>query len=125
MDNKGQSLIVFVIVLPIIAMFMVLLIDVCSYELNHNHIKNTINDNLKVIVKDEIKDEDKIKKIISDNIPDSDVLVIINEEENNIEINVNYKHKSFSRKIISNEPTVNYHYCGNYETKEIKNKKCN
>ena len=125
MDNKGQSLIVFVIVLPIIAMFMVLLIDVCSYELNHNHIKNTINDNLQVIVKDEIKDEDKIKKIISDNIPDSDVLVIINEEENNIEINVNYKHKSFSRKIISNEPTVNYHYCGNYETKEIKNKKCN
>lgn len=125
MDNKGQSLIVFVIVLPIIAMFMVLLIDVCSYELNHNHIKNTITDNLKVIVKDEIKDEDKIKKIISDNIPDSDVLVIINEEDNNIEINVNYKHKSFSRKIISNEPTVNYHYCGNYETKEIKNKKCN
>ena len=125
MDNKGQSLIVFVIVLPIIAMFMVLLIDVTNYELNHNHIKNTINDNLKVIVKDEIKDEERIKKIINDNIDDSNVEVIINEENNNIEINVSYKHKSFSRKIISNEPTVNYHYCGNYETKEIKNKKCN
>ena len=125
MDNKGQSLIIFVIVLPIIAMFMVLLIDVTNYELNHNHIKNTINDNLKVIVKDEIKDEERIKKIINDNIDDSNVEVIINEENNNIEINVSYKHKSFSRKIISNEPTVNYHYCGNYETKEIKNKKCN
>ena len=125
MDNKGQSLILFVIVLPIIAMFMVLLIDVCSYELNHNHIKNTINDNLKVIVKDEIKDEEKIKSIIKDNVDNSDVSVIINEENNNIEINVSYKHKSFSRKIISNEPSVNYHYCGNYETKEIKNKKCN
>lgn len=125
MDNKGQSLILFVIILPILAMFMVLLIDVCSYELNHNHIKNTINENLKVIVKDEIKDEEKIENIIKSNIDNSDVSVIINEEENNIEINVTYKHKSFSRKIISNEPTVNYHYCGNYETKEIKNKKCN
>ena len=125
MDNKGQSLIIFVIVLPIIAMFMVLLIDVTNYELNHNHIKNTINDNLKVIVKDEIKDEEKIKSIIKSNIDNSDVSVIINEENNNIEINVSYKHKSFSRKIISNEPTVNYHYCGNYETKEIENKKCN
>ena len=125
MDNKGQSLIFFVIILPIIAMFFVLLIDVTSYELNHNHIKNTINENLKVIVKDEIKDEEKIENIIKSNIDNSDVSVIINEEENNIEINVTYKHKSFSRKIISNEPTVNYHYCGNYETKEIKNKKCN
>ena len=123
MDNKGQSLIIFVIVLPIIAMFMVLLIDVCSYELNHNHIKNSIHDNLKVILKDETKDKDKIEKVIKDNIEDSNVEVIINE--NDIEINVSYKHKSFSRKIISNEPTVNYHYCGNYETKEIKNKKCN
>ena len=110
MDNKGQSLIIFVIVLPIIAMFMVLLIDVTNYELNHNHIKNTINDNLKVIVKDEIKDEERIKKIIL---------------ENEIEIDVSYKYKSFSKKLISNEPTVNYHYCGNYENKEIKNKKCN
>ena len=58
-----------------------------------------------------------------DNIDDSNVDVRILENE--IEINVNYKHKSFSKKLISNEPTVNYHYCGNYESKEIKNKKCN
>ena len=79
MDNKGQSLIFFVIILPIIAMFMVLLIDVTNYELNHNHIKNTIHDNLKVIVNDEIKDEEIIKKVIRDNIDDSNVEVIINE----------------------------------------------
>ena len=125
MDNKGQSLIFFVIILPIIAMFFVLLIDVTSYELNHNHIKNTIHDNLKVILSNDEKDNEKITEVIKDNIDNSDVSVIINEEEKNIEINVSYKHKSFSRKIISNEPTVNYHYCGNYETKEIKNKKCN
>ena len=123
MNNKGQSLIFFVLILPIIALFFVLLIDVCSYELNHNHIKNSIHDNLKVILKDETKDKDKIEKVIKDNIEDSNVEVIINE--NDIEINVSYKHKSFSKKLISNEPTVNYHYCGNYETKEIENKKCN
>ena len=125
MDNKGQSLIFFVLILPIIALFFVLLIDVCSYEYNHNHIKNTIKDNLKVILNNEEKDSEKIEKVIKDNIEDSNVEVIINEENNNIEINVNYKYKSFSKKLISNEPTVNYHYCGNYETKEIKNKKCN
>ena len=125
MDNKGQSLILFVIILPIIAMFFVLLIDVTSYEMNDHHIKNTITDNLKVILNNDEKDNEKITKVIKDNIDDSNVEVIINEENNNIEINVSYKHKSFSRKIISNEPTVNYHYCGNYETKEIKNKKCN
>ena len=125
MDNKGQSLIFFVLILPIIAMFFVLLVDVTSYELNHNHIKNTIMDNLKIVVNDEIKDEERITNVIKQNIDDSNVEVIINEENNNVEINVSYKHKSFSRRIISNEPTVNYHYCGNYETKEIKNKKCN
>ena len=125
MDNKGQSLIFFVIILPIIAMFFVLLIDVCSYELNHNHIKNTITDNLKVILNNEEKDNEKIENVIKQNIEDGNVEVIINEESNNIEINVTYKHKSFSKKLISNEPTVNYHYCGNYESKEIENKKCN
>ena len=123
MDNKGQSLIFFVLILPIIILFFVLLIDVTSYELNHNHIKNTIIDNLKVILDNDEKDTNKIIGVIKSNIDDSDVDAIILENE--IEINVSYKHKSFSKKLISNEPTVNYHYCGNYETKEIKNKKCN
>jgi hypothetical protein len=123
MDNKGQSLIFFVLILPIIILFFVLLIDVTSYELNHNHIKNTIIDNLKVILNNDEKDTNKIIGVIKSNIDDSDVDAIILENE--IEIDVSYKHKSFSKKIISNEPTVNYHYCGNYESKEIKNKKCN
>jgi hypothetical protein len=123
MDNKGQSLIFFVLILPIIILFFVLLIDVTSYELNHNHIKNTIIDNLKVILNNDEKDTNKIIGVIKSNIDDSDVDAIILENE--IEIDVSYKHKSFSKKLISNEPTVNYHYCGNYETKEIKNKKCN
>ncbi len=123
MDNKGQSLIFFVLILPIIILFFVLLIDVTSYELNHNHIKNTIIDNLKVILNNDEKDTNKIIGVIKSNIDDSDVDAIILENE--IEIDVSYKHKSFSKKLISNEPTVNYHYCGNYESKEIKNKKCN
>ena len=123
MDNKGQSLIFFVLILPIIILFFVFLIDVTSYELNHNHIKNTIIDNLKVILNNDEKDTNKIIGVIKSNIDDSDVDAIILENE--IEIDVSYKHKSFSKKLISNEPTVNYHYCGNYENKEIKNKKCN
>ena len=123
MDNKGQSLIFFVLILPIIILFFVFLIDVTSYELNHNHIKNTIIDNLKVILNNGEKDTNKIIGVIKSNIDDSDVDAIILENE--IEIDVSYKHKSFSKKLISNEPTVNYHYCGNYENKEIKNKKCN
>lgn len=125
MDNKGQSLIFFILLLPIIAMFIVLLIDVTSYELNDHHIKSTITDNLKIILDSEEKDREKIEKVIKDNIDDSNVDVIVDEENNNIQIDVTYKHKSFSKKLISNEPTVNYHYCGNYENKEIKNKKCN
>ena len=111
MDNKGQSLIFFVLILPIIILFFVFLIDVTSYELNHNHIKNTIIDNLKVILDNDEKDTNKIIGVIKSNIDDSDVDAIILENE--IEIDVSYKHKSFSKKIISNEPTVNYHYCGN------------
>ena len=123
MDNKGQSLIFFVLILPIVILFFVLLIDVTSYELNHNHIKNTIIDNLKVILNNDEKDTNKIIGVIKSNIDDSDVDA--NILENEIEINVSYKYKSFSKRLISNEPTVNYHYCGNYENKEIKNKKCN
>ena len=76
----------------------------------------------KVILNNNEKDEAKITNVIKNNIEDSNVEVIMYEKE--IEINVDYKHKSFSRKIISNEPMVNYHYCGNYEIKTIENKKC-
>lgn len=67
MNNKGQSLILFVLIIPIIAGFLAFFIDLSIVNYEKNRIDGVIVDNLMVIVEKDIRDISKIKQVFLEN----------------------------------------------------------
>ena len=121
MNNKGQSLIMFVLILPLISMFIAFFIDSTLSILEKNKIDGIIVSNMENALKNDIRDAEKIRSAIKDN-EDMNVSVII--EEDNMHVLVNSNKKSIFGKLLKFEYyQLNYNYCGDYITLEI-NKKC-
>lgn len=121
MNNRGQSLITFVLILPILVLFIAFSIDSALSIMEKSKLNGVIYDNLKVSLEKDIRDSDKISNMIKKNI-DTNVLVIINED--NIKINA----KSKIKNIFGNLFKLPYYslevsYCGSYIDKKI-NKNC-
>ena len=83
MNNKGQTLILFLLIIPLVAGFLAFFIDISMVNYERNRLNGVINNNLEIIVNNDVRDIDKIKKvflengIIIDNISiDSDVIYI-------------------------------------------------
>lgn len=76
MNNKGQSLVLFVVVLPIILMILVLVYDVGKMSLEKNEINNINYMVLDSILDDEDITDDEIKRIIIKNTNDIDKIEI-------------------------------------------------
>lgn len=76
MNNKGQSLVLFVVVLPIILMILVLVYDVGKMSLEKNEINNINYMVLDSILDDEDITDDEIKRIIIKNKNDIDKIEI-------------------------------------------------
>ena len=118
MNNKGQSLIVFVLFLPIIIFFLALFIDASLMMLEKNRISSIIKDNMQIALNKDIKDYDKIKKAILSNDEKLTVNVLVTDE---LRINVTDKKKNLFGNILKFEwYNENYCFSGNYENKEIK-----
>ncbi len=114
MNKKGQSLIIFVIILPVILLFVIYVIVASNNYLEKNHLRMMVNDNLKIILNKDIKDLDKINNTLKDN--ENEVLVNIDNDI--IKINV----KSLKKGLFNNIykiSEIKVSYCGNYVTKEI------
>ena len=114
MNRKGQSLIIFVLLLPVILLFVIYVIIASNSYLERNRLSLNIKDNLKIIVNKDIKDINKIKDIIKED--DLDVLVNINNDDINITV------KSLKKGFFDNLYKISgikVSICGNYETKEI------
>lgn len=121
MNNRGQSLITFVLILPLLVLFIAFFIDSALSIVEKSKLNGVIYDNLKVSLEKDIRDSDKISNTIKKNI-DANVLVIINE--NDIRINAKSKKKNIFGNLF-NLPYYNLevNYCGNYLDKKI-NKNC-
>ncbi len=118
MNKKGQSLIIFVLILPIIILFIAYVLSYSLVNMENNKIERIIKDKLIITVNKEIKDIEKIKNIIKENDKDINVLVDINDDT--IKITVNKKIKNiFKNVFIIND--IKKCYLGNYSTKEINN----
>lgn len=76
MNNKGQSLVLFVVVLPIILMILILVYDVGKMSLEKNEINNINYMVLDSILDDEDITDDEIKRIIIKNKNDIDKIEI-------------------------------------------------
>ena len=111
MNNRGQSLVVFVLILPILVMFIALLINSGVSYYNKIKITGSIESNLEVILKEDIKDISKIKKVLEKNIKTDVEVKIVNDE---IYIKVNTKNAYLFQKLMPSVSEMNYRYVGNY-----------
>lgn len=102
-NNHGQTLVAFVLLIPLISMLLLMVIDygLMSYETRtlSNTIKETIEYGLNNIDKDNIKD--KMQELIIKNIDEDTILRLdIKIENGNITIDIETKYKSiFFNKI--------------------------
>lgn len=115
MNNKGQVLVVFVIIIPLITLLLMYVVD---YGLLQYKKINTEHE-LKYIMKYSLKNNyttDVINDLIDKNISDYENLKINNDlEKLNISISVKYDGIMFNKNEL-----ININYIGNYDTKEIK-----
>lgn len=64
--NKGQALIEFILLLPIIFLIILTIIDVSLVFYNKNHLENVLND--VIILVNEKKSEEEIKSTLDNNV---------------------------------------------------------
>ena len=118
MNKKGQSLIVFVMILPLIIFFIAFFIDSSRMILENNRVKEIVKDNIKLSLEKDIRDKEKIEKTLENN-QDVEASVYINNNE--LQIEASSKKKNIFGNIFKIKwlkQTIKY--CGNYTNKSIK-----
>ncbi len=117
MNNKGQSLITFVLILPLLVMFIAFFIDSSLSIIEKSKLEGIIYDNMKISLDKDIRDIDKITSSIKKN-SDVDMTVVINEEE--LIVHAKSKKKSVFGNILKLQYyNLEFNYCGNYIDKKI------
>ncbi len=118
MNNKGQSLVIFIIFLPLIFLLIAIIYDLGSLELkkqkNINEIKSAITYGLNNIDDNDINQ--KINTILEKNISAQKKVTINN---NIITINAYLKEKSIFPNILKDDYQINLNYKGYIENGKI------
>lgn len=121
MNKRGQSLIMFVLVLPLLSLFIAFFIDSTLSLMEKNRLDGIITSNMKEALENDIRDENKIKNAILKN-EDMNITVSIIEDELHIIAKSNKK-SIFGKLLNFKQYQLDYNYCANYTIKEI-NKDC-
>ena len=119
MNNKGQTLVIFVIILPILLIMLTLVIDLGFLYIEKKNIDSNVYDSVKYYLEN-ISEEDietKVNNLLNKNISDIDS-ININETDDYIEIIVSKTRKSLY-SIITNSTEINISYKGVKENKKI------
>lgn len=114
MNNKGQVLVIFIIILPILLLILGMVVDLGLISIEKRKISNNAYDAVENYL--EYNDEQKVKKILETNL--DDIEIIFTNEEEYIEITVTKHHKGLYSVIFKDE-IINIKYRGIKETKEI------
>lgn len=121
MNKRGQSLIIFVLLLPIIILFAAFLIDSSLSIMEKNKIDGIITSNMENSLNKDIRDIEKIKKAIAKN---GNMETSVNIVNNQLVVKVKSTKKSVFGKILNfSWYNLEFNYCGNYLNKKI-DKKC-
>ena len=117
-NNKGQVLVAFVILLPIFLIILTGLVDVCILNLEVKKINNNTHDAVEYYL-DNLDDEnvlDDTKALLNKNLKKIDITITDKEDIVTIKVVKNYK--SIYSVISKNEKLTSI-YTGNKETKKI------
>ena len=117
MNSKGQSLIIFILVLPLITLFLAFFIDSSLSIMEKNRIDGVITSNLEEALDKEIIDTEKIADAIKKNV---DVSIDIELISDTVRINAKATRKSIFAKVLNfSWYKLEFNYCGNYFNKKI------
>lgn len=127
MNNKGQTLVLFVLLLPLFLMFIAFLVDTSLVLNEKTRINNCINTNMETILKNNNKNSEEIIDLFKEN---NIKITSLNIEDDLIKIKVLYKYKSTFGNILKFDfYNINVEYIGNYKDlsviKNERNKKNN
>lgn len=111
MNNKGQVLVIFIILMPIFIILLALVVDLGSIYIEKRNISNNVTDAVEYYLKnkDDINIEEKTKELLNKNISDIEINIIDTLEY--VEISVIKKHKSIYT-FISKDNDINITYKG-------------
>ena len=120
MNNKGQTLATFVIILPIILLVLLLILDFGLLSIEKRSISSDIKTTIKYGLNNNSNSND-IQELLYKNIDQNKVKKIdINLTDNSVSIDVIVKYDSIF-KIINNE--IKLSYIGTIENNKIEIKK--
>lgn len=122
MNNKGQALVLFVLLIPVLIIAGIFIVDTAKILVESTKLKNTTKLVIKTILEDDI-DEDKARVMFLENDINIDNLKIT-FEDTKINIKNNYKIDSLLGKIIGiKDYEMDINITGIKENNEIKYKK--
>ena len=98
MNNKGQTLILFLLVIPIIVGFLAFFIDISMVNYEKNRLDGIIVNNLEIIVNSDIRDINKIRNVFLEN----DIVIDnISIDSDAISLYIDFDIKSLFGKILN------------------------
>lgn len=122
MNKKGQVLVAFVLLIPIVIMFLGLIVDVGINLTERKRIDDTLNNIISYSLKNkEIITQDLIEENIKENLEYDSLNILLDEEK--IEIILSKKTKSvFGNLLKIGINKIEIGLTGNFETGEISRK---
>ena len=119
MNNKGQTLVIFVIVLPILLIMFTLIIDLGFLYIEKRNISNNVYDSVEYYLEniddEEVKND--VEKLLNKNVKNIEDIKI-KENEEYVEIYLTKTRKSLY-SIITHDTKISVNYIGYKENKEI------
>lgn len=112
MNNKGQVLVLFVIIMPIILLLLMISIEIGNLYLEKEHTKNVIKNIIRENLKNETNNE-KINTLIEQNIKDIEEKNVFTSTD---EIRIYIKQ---NKKLLGRDLTIEYKFKGIKENENI------
>ena len=117
MNNKGQTLVIFIILLPVFLFLLVLVVDYGFLSIEKRKLNNNTREALEYYLSniDEVNIKDRTMELLKKNMGNVDINII--EDESFVEIIVKDNYKSIYNALTNTEFTIKYK--GNKQNKEI------
>lgn len=119
MNNKGQTLVMFVLVLPILFIILTLVIDLGFLYIEKRNVSNNVVDAVEYYLEnmEDININSKVQELLNKNIEDI-AQINIDDTHDNVKINVIKEHSGFYSALPFNQK-IDITYIGDKNSKEI------
>lgn len=119
MNNRGQSLVAFIIILPILLMILTLVIDLGFMHIEKRSMNNNCYDAVEYYLNNIDKEDinQRVNNLLNKNIKNIDE-IFINDTDDYVEISIIKNRKSIY-SVISNDIEIKITYKGMKEDKRI------